>query len=152
MEYARRIPRFFAWLIDVIIVLIIIGVLNAIGVIDTVSREEGAAVSTVDFIIQAAIPLSYFVVLTTAFGATLGKKALGMRVVGADGNKAGVGAVLIREIIVRSSGAILAIFLGQETGASIGLLVGLIVVFVILIDDKRQGLHDKVAKTFVVRA
>ena len=29
MEYARRIPRFFAWLIDVIIVLIIIGVLNA---------------------------------------------------------------------------------------------------------------------------
>ena len=126
-----------------------------VGVIDTVSREEGAAVSTVDFIIQAAIPQEQTGIRKSwrqAFGATLGKKALGMRVVGADGNKAGVGAVLIREIIVRSSGAILAIFLGQETGASIGLLVGLIVVFVIIIDDKRQGLHDKVAKTFVVRA
>ena len=151
MEYARRIPRFFAWVIDIIIVAIIITVLNAIGVIDTFSLEEDAAVSTVDFIIQATVPLSYFVVLTTAFGATLGKMALGMRVVGADGNKAGVGAVVIREVIVRSSGAILAIFLGQETGGGIGLLVGLIVVFVILIDDKRQGLHDKAAKTFVVR-
>ena len=152
MEYARRIPRFFAWLIDVIIVIIIIGVLNLAGVIDTIGVEEDAAVSTVDSIIQAAITLGYFVVLTAALGATLGKMALGMRVVGADGNKAGVGAILIREIIVRSSGAILAIFLGQEIGGGIGALVSLIAVFVILIDDKRQGLHDKVAKTFVVRA
>ena len=152
MEYARRIPRFFAWLIDVIIVIIIIGVLNVAGVIDTIGVEEDAAVSTVDSIIQAAITLGYFVVLTAALGATLGKMALGMRVVGADGNKAGVGAILIREIIVRSSGAILAIFLGQEIGGGIGALVSLIAVFVILIDDKRQGLHDKVAKTFVVRA
>ena len=152
MEYARRIPRFFAWLIDVIIVIIIIGVLNVAGVIDTIGVEEDTAVSTVDSIIQAAITLGYFVVLTAALGATLGKMALGMRVVGADGNKAGVGAILIREIIVRSSGAILAIFLGQEIGGGIGALVSLIAVFVILIDDKRQGLHDKVAKTFVVRA
>ncbi len=152
MEYARRIPRFFAWLIDVIIVIIIIGVLNVAGVIDTIGVEEDAAVSTVDSIIQAAITLGYFVVLTAALGATLGKMALGMRVVGADGNKAGVGAILIREIIVRSSGAILAIFLGQEIGGGIGALVSLIAVFVILIDDKRQGLHDKAAKTFVVRA
>ena len=152
MEYARRIPRFFAWLIDVIIVIIIIGVLNVTGVIDTIGVEENAAVSTVDSIIQAAITLGYFVVLTAALGATLGKMALGMRVVGADGNKAGVGAILIREVIVRSSGAILAIFLGQEIGGGIGALVSLIAVFVILIDDKRQGLHDKVAKTFVVRA
>ena len=151
MEYARRIPRFFAWVIDVIIVIIIIWVLNAIGVIDTLSLEEDFVASTVDFIIQAVVTLGYFVVLTAAFGATLGKMALGMRVVGADGNKAGVGAILIREIIVRSSGAILAIFLGQEAGGGIGVLVGLIVVFVILIDDKRQGLHDKAAKTFVVR-
>ncbi len=151
MEYARRIPRFFAWVIDVIIVIIIIGVLNVAGVIDTISVEEDAAVSTVDSIIQAAITLGYFVVLTAALGATLGKMALGMRVVGADGNKAGVGAILIREIIVRSSGAILAIFLGQEIGGGIGALVSLIAVFVILIDDKRQGLHDKAAKTFVVR-
>ncbi len=37
-------------------------------------------------------------------------------------------------------------------GDGISGLVTIVVVFWILIDDRRQGLHDKLARTFVVRA
>ena len=151
MDYARRIPRFVAWIIDVIIVIIAIGILNGIGIIDTFVVEEGTSVSTLDATIQGLIGLAYFFGLTTAFGATLGKMAMGMKVVDAEGNKPGPGLVFIREFIVGGLAPLPALALGMNAGGGISFLVILITVFWILIDDNRQGLHDKAAKTFVVR-
>ena len=160
MNYASRWARFFAWVIDVIVLIIITGILAAVGVVDF---ERTSDITTSDGVISAVILLAYFVVLTVAFGATLGKMALGMRVVGADGGKAGAGAILVREIIIRFGVTITAFVLtlilsgplgdsGAAIGGLVGVLVGLVVILRILVDDHRQGWHDKIGGTFVVKA
>lgn len=130
MEYAGRLHRFAAFVIDVVIISVIIVVLGAIGVIDLGNP------SATDQVIEAVITLGYYILLTAAFGATLGKMALGMKVVDESGQKAGVLKVLIRETIGKIVSAIV-IFLGYIW---------------ILFDDKRQGWHDKIGGTFVVKA
>ena len=152
MEYAGRRRRFFGFVIDLIVVLILVGILNAVGLIDTFASEEGEVVSTVDGLVQAGVGFGYYFVLTALMGATLGKMALGMKVVGADGNKARPGAVLVRELIARALGAILSAVIGAAIGGIIGVAVAIIIIIMILFDDKRQGLHDKIGGTFVVRA
>ena len=152
MEYAGRRRRFFGFVIDLIVVIILVGILNAVGLIDTFASEEGEVVSTGDGLIQAGVGFGYYFVLTALMGATLGKMALGMKVVGADGNKARPGAILVRELIARALGAILSAVIGAAIGGLIGVAVSVIIIIMILFDDKRQGLHDKIGGTFVVRA
>ena len=152
MEYASRLHRFLAFVIDVIILIVIWGILDAIGLISTNPFEEGDTVTTADGLIQAAIAFGYYFLLTAAFGATLGKMALGMRVVDRDGNKAGVGPVLIREVIARAIGAIITAVVGAGIGDLVGIAVGIIIIIMILFDERRQGLHDKIGGTFVVKA
>ena len=54
--------------------IILVGILNAVGLIDTFASEEGEVVSTGDGLIQAGVGFGYYFVLTAA-GATLGKMA-----------------------------------------------------------------------------
>jgi len=130
MEYAGRLHRFAAFIIDAIVISVVIVVLDAIGIIDI------GEPSTTDQVLEAVISFGYYILLTAAFGATLGKMALGMRVVDESGQKAGFLKVLIRETIGKVVSAIV-------------LLLGYIW---ILFDDKRQGWHDKIGGTFVVKA
>lgn len=130
MEYAGRLHRFAAFIIDAIVISVVIVVLNAIGIINLGDP------STTDQILEAAISFGYYILLTAAFGATLGKMALGMTVVDENGQKAGFFKVLIRETIGKFVSA-LVLFLG----------------FIwILFDGNRQGWHDKIGGTFVVKA
>lgn len=149
MEYASRLQRFIAFIIDVIILAVIVGILTAIGIVEFSVSEEA---STTDGLIQAIIVVAYYVILTVAFGATLGKMAMGMKVVDRDGNKAGAGPILIREVIARALGALLASVVGAGIGEAVGLAVAIIIVIMILFDERRQGLHDKIGGTFVVKA
>ena len=130
MEYAGRLPRFAAFVIDVVVVSGIIVVLGAIGVINL------GEPSSTDQLLEAVISFGYYIVLTAAFGATLGKMALGMKVVDEGGQKAGFFKVLIRETIGKVVSALI-LFLGYVW---------------ILFDGKRQGWHDKIGGTFVVKA
>lgn len=130
MEYAGRLHRFAAFIIDAIVISVVIVVLNAIGIINL------GDTSTTDQVLEAAISFGYYILLTAAFGATLGKMALGMTVVDENGQKAGFFKVLIRETIGKIVSA-LVLFLG----------------FIwILFDGNRQGWHDKIGGTFVVKA
>ena len=140
---------FIAFIIDVIILLVIVGILSGIGVIEFSVSEEA---NTTDGLIQAIIVVAYYVILTVAFGATLGKMAMGMKVVDRDGNKAGVGPVLIREVIARALGSLLTVVVGAGIGDLVGLTVAIVIVIMILFDERRQGLHDKIGGTFVVKA
>lgn len=76
---------------------------------------------------------AYHVVQWSLWGQTIGKKLLGLKVVGADGNAPGWGRSILR-------------FVGYIFSISLG---GWGVVMVAL-DLRHQGLHDKIAETFVV--
>ena len=167
MNYASRWARFFAAVIDFIVLVVVWGILAAVGVLgsggDAADSTESLTTLSGDTVVVVVTALVYYFVLTVAFGATLGKMALGMRVVGADGGKAGAGAILVREIIIRFGVTITAFVLtlilsgplgdsGAAIGGLVGVLVGLIVILRILVDDHRQGWHDKIGGTFVVKA
>ena len=133
MDYASRWLRFFAWIIDGVVIAIVMFVLWLAGLVGADSVEDFGAS---DGLVNAIVTFVYYVAMTAAFGATLGKMALGMRVADADGNRPGVGAVLMREVV----------------GKILSALVIWIGFFWILVDDRRQGWHDKIGKTFVVKA
>ena len=86
------------------------------------------------------IPIYYvaltYVALTGLKGQTLGKMALGIIVVNAQGEAPGIRRAAFREIVGKLASEI-AIFLGY-------LWVGW--------DEKKRGWHDHIAKTYVVRA
>jgi uncharacterized RDD family membrane protein YckC len=85
--------------------------------------------------ISYGIQYAYFVIMTALTGQTLGKMALGLIVVGEDGEKAGFWAVLLRETIGKwLSGCVLAI----------GYLA-------VLWDGDQKAWHDHIAHTQVVR-
>ncbi len=130
MEYAGRLHRFAAFIIDAIVISVVIVVLDAVDIIDLGNP------SATDQVLEAVISFGYYILLTAAFGATLGKMALGITVVDENGQRAGFFKVLIRETIGKIVSG-LVLFLG----------------FIwILFDGNRQGWHDKIGGTFVVKA
>ncbi len=156
VEYARRFPRLVAWTVDVIIASVllwlILGVIAYGDVIEMFVDGTGGWASASYIVVQIVVGLGYFVVLTAVWGATLGKVAMRMKVVDAGGAKPGFGAVLLREFIVAGLPQIATIMLTLNGGGFVSALIIVLVVFPVLVDDRRQGLHDKLARTFVVRA
>ena len=138
MDYASRWLRFFAAVIDFVVLAVVMAILGAVGVVDALPGGRAGDASAVGNIVQAIVGFGYYVAMTAAFGATLGKMALGMRVADADGNRPGFGAV--------------AVVMREVVGKIVSALVILIGFFWILVDDRRQGWHDKIGGTFVVKA
>jgi uncharacterized RDD family membrane protein YckC len=81
------------------------------------------------------LSLVYYVGMT-AYGATIGKKVFGLKVVKENGDVPGFGVALLRQTI------------GYWVSGAIFDLGFLWVAF----DDKKQGWHDKICQTYVVRA
>lgn len=153
-EYAGFWIRLLAVLIDGFILGVVSTVLNlvfapifglsAMSVFsdpnpDPAQVEAAAAgffgAALILWLIQMAINLGYYVILTSKYGATLGKKAFGLRVIDDSGNNLSIGKAIMREVIGKwVSGLILGI----------GYLM-------VAFDEKKQGLHDKLAGTFVVK-
>lgn len=92
----------------------------------------------VDFVLSAITLGIYGIVwlIMAHFGSSVGKRVVGIKVVKADGGQPGcITGVLLRETI-------------GKLISSIIILLGFIW---IIFDDKRQGWHDKIAETYVVR-
>jgi uncharacterized RDD family membrane protein YckC len=85
-------------------------------------------------LIAGLFSLFYFVI-GTAKGATLGKKAFGLRIIKLDGSKPGVGTALLRVII----------------GYFISSLVFYLGFIWIGFDPNKQGWHDKISNTYVIK-
>ncbi|MDE2867173.1 MAG: RDD family protein [Chloroflexota bacterium] len=85
--------------------------------------------------------------MQSAFGATLGKLALGLRLVAADGSPAGPLQILVREIAL---GVMLGV--AQATGwAILPALVQVLLVYVVIHRPDRRSLHDLTVQTRVIR-
>ncbi len=82
------------------------------------------------------VSLLYYWLFTGLKGQTPGKMAVGIKVVDAQGNRVGLGVAAIREILGKTLSA-LALYIGFLW---------------IAWDRKKQGWHDKIASTYVVKA
>jgi uncharacterized RDD family membrane protein YckC len=135
-KYAGLSIRFRALFIDSFIVsCVVMGIAFAINAVNNwalgLSREEIRRTTLYPYLLSFVI---YSTLLTYTKGATLGKRALKIRVVSADGQKLSLKQVILRETLGK--------FL-----SGIFLNIGFIVAG---FTERKQALHDKVAKTYVV--
>jgi uncharacterized RDD family membrane protein YckC len=141
LENAGIPLRFVAVLLDALIVLfplsIVIGLLTGGGYSE---RGEGSARAGINiggnaFWLMLALGLGYYIVCEAATGATLGKRMVGIRVVGEDGEHLTFGAAVVRNVL-------------RVIDAFLFYLVG----FLFAITSSRgQRLGDRAAHTVVVR-
>ncbi len=123
--YAEWWRRFLSYLIDGVAVAVVSNIIGAL------LRSSGVS-TLVGLLLGAA----YYTILNVQWnGQTLGAKALGIRIVSADGAPINYGQMVIRYLMSLVSGLALGI--------------GYLWLFW---DPNRQTWHDKVAKTYVVNA
>ncbi len=136
--------RFVAYIIDAVITgAVTFGLIKALGVITVYCPAgvtdasnplcTGTTISPL-FYVLIAIPVVYSIVLW-AFGGTVGQRVLGLRVVDAStGGNLGIGKSILRYV---------------------GFIISTIPVYIGLIwvgfDSRKQGWHDKIAGSLVVR-
>lgn len=127
-QKSSRVARLAAYSVDGLI-LFLLQIVLQIGL--SVAKAEG--IST---LISLVVNFGYFWFFTVKYGATLGKRFFGLRVVTVDGSES-IDPVkgFLREVVGRFiSGIVL----------SLGYLW-------ILWDKERQGWHDKIAGTYVLQ-
>ena len=161
LHYAGRRRRFFAFFIDFIILVVVSGLaalaLSVLGVgVETLDPENA---EWADVLLDNAAPITgwgaafafaYFFLMTAWRGATIGKLTLGLRVVNAEGRRPDLGPLAVREIVARALAAIAVAALGPVAGETVGSAIVLITIILILFEQRRQGVHDRVARTYVV--
>jgi uncharacterized RDD family membrane protein YckC len=125
LQYVGVGPRFLAILIDSIIIGVVAGILTAIF------RNSGLSGG-----VTGLLTLAYFIVMEATQGATLGKMALGLRVVKTDGSPITWTDSIIRNLLRIIDGLFIY-------------LVGAIFVWT---SPLKQRLGDRAAHTVVVRS
>ncbi len=134
LEIASAGQRLGAWVVDfaIWVTSIVIAVISVLFLEEFVQWRP-----SIELTVQL-IWVGYPVVtlaLIAIRGQSLGKMAVGIKIVKTDGTPVGLGTAFLREIL--------------------GKLVSAIVIYIgfiwLLFDDKRQGWHDKIASTYVVK-
>jgi uncharacterized RDD family membrane protein YckC len=127
--------RLVAYIIDWVITSFAGGVVGfVLGFAAAFSRGSSTSAELMAGLLAFALSFLYFLILPPTLGATVGKLILGYHIVGADGRHIGFGTSFVRMIGQLISG--IALVLGY-------VWIG--------IDAYKQGWHDKIANTYVVR-
>ncbi|MBI3965260.1 MAG: RDD family protein [Chloroflexi bacterium] len=142
-ELAGAGARLFSYIIDAIILSLAggipFGVLFGFGLTLLLGSSSGGGTGglliTVGYLWLFVVCLGYPLFFWTRSGQTPGKKMMGIRIVKVDGSQLSFVDALLRLIGYAVSSSIF----------SLGFIW-------ILIDGRRQGWHDKIAKTLVVKA
>lgn len=123
--YAGAPRRASAWLIDALILGVPLGVAHTFLLSDDTAAALGTFATT-----------AYYTITWSRFGGgkTVGMRLVGIRVVSMNGEPIDLWRALMRGVALALSIAVL--------------LLG---VALVLVDKKKQGLHDKIARTYVVR-
>jgi len=138
--YAGFFSRLAAFLIDSVIVSV--GLLIVKLPVWLIKMAIGESILFQPFLFQFTIfdviyyllTVCYFVLMTYYCGATVGKHLMRLKVVDTEGEKLSLVKVLIRETIGRYLSALI-IYVGYILAA---------------FDPSKQGLHDKIADTYVI--
>lgn len=133
MKYVGVGRRTVAFLIDAVILFVLAYIIALIvGGASSTGFELQGGPAFLTFILWFA----YFVVLEATMGATLGKRAVGIRVVRADGCP-----ITWSESLIRNALRIID-----------GILLYLVAAILVWQSPERQRLGDRIAHTYVVRA
>lgn len=129
--------RIVAALLDLLVLTVVASLLAVVfGGASAGGGEIGFQLSGAPALLMFVVGFGYYIVLEGMRGQTLGKMALGIKVLRADGGPAGWGAVVGRNLLRIVDGFFFY-------------LVGLIVM---LATQRKQRVGDVAAKTIVVRA
>lgn len=141
LENAGIPLRFVAVLLDAVLFFfplgLVFGVLSGGGYDEHAGgqRNVGVELSGSAWLFLLAIGLGYYVFFEAATGATLGKRIVGIRVVGEEGDPVTFGAAVVRNLL-------------RVVDGLFCYLVGAIFA---LVSDRGQRLGDRAARTVVVR-
>ncbi len=139
MTYIGFWRRFAAFLIDGLIlgaINYLISMLLGGGSSYSYTTGGGATNNPATTIASLVLSVAYYVFYQAKMGQTLGKKVMGIKVVDSAGKTPTIMTFFLREIIGKFVSGII-------------LLIGY---FMVIWDGKKQGLHDKIASTYVVKA
>ncbi|HTW32990.1 MAG TPA: RDD family protein [Rhizomicrobium sp.] len=155
--------RIFALLIDMLL-------LGAVGIaIGAVAFRQVVALGQEGRLIGAAVTLVYYGILNSSWGGgTIGKRAMGLRVVGRDGKAIGLFRSLVRTVVFWTPYYLNGVFFSKIPGlpddsrilAAAGVLDGMVVfgglvfiAYLYLFNTRtRQSLHDLIVGSYVVRS
>lgn len=136
-EYAGFVSRLIAYVVDQLILVGFFSIVTFVAsfILESVRVGEYVRifVAGLIFLFNVTIYLTYFLGFWMLAGQTPGKALMGLRIVRSDGNR-----LNLRRAIIRLAGYWLSaslLFLGY---------------LMVLIDARRQALHDKLAGTLVV--
>lgn len=139
-KYAGFWIRLIALIVDGILIMLVMMPINnalypAYTTIAGTGWKWGVNFQGPAYWTQQIIFWLYAILTTVYLGGTVGKLLFGLRVVNIEGQKISFGAAALREIV----------------GKFISMMVILIGFIWVAFDGKKQGWHDKLAKTYVVR-
>ena len=106
--------------------------------------------------ITSLLYLGYKIGMEANSGATLGKRAVGIKVVKENGEKAEAKDVMLRNVFTVANtsltlvGVIVPMLFITRVSSLVSLVFGISCI-IVAFDSKKQGLHDKIGKTIVVR-
>jgi uncharacterized RDD family membrane protein YckC len=141
LENAGIPLRFVAVVLDALIVFVplffVVGLMSGGGYKNHVNGQTNVGIDLAGgaFLLLLALTLGYYIVCESATGATLGKRIVGIRVVGEDGEAVTFGAAVVRNL-VRVVDALFFYFVGFISA---------------ILSQRGQRLGDRAAHTIVVR-
>ena len=100
-----------------------------------IATEGDPAINTIIWLFGAVLSISYAVFFTGYCGQTPGKMVLRIKVIRTDGSPINYGRAALREVLGKFISSILL---------GIGYLM-------VAFDNRKQGLHDKIADTYVIK-
>jgi uncharacterized RDD family membrane protein YckC len=140
-EPAGLVLRFVALLLDAIIVFLpmsfVIGLLSGGGYAERGPGYANAGINVEGkaFLLLLVFGLCYYIFFESLSGATLGKRMVGIRVIGEDGTELGLGAAVVRNLLRLVD----------------GLFFYLVGALFALASPRRQRLGDRAAGSIVIR-
>ncbi len=150
IELATRGTRLKAVIYDVLIIGVLL-VLKSIFATDHLIEQF---VPTASFLVPVIGVILTNLVLLYRHGQTLGKHICSVKMVNADGSRAGLGILLVRTVVAVGIPLLAAILLIKGLAPPI---IGTLMAIALLIDslfilqNSRRCLHDRIAKTIVVK-
>jgi predicted Zn finger-like uncharacterized protein len=128
---AYLIDGLLLWSVQFVLGLLISLIINMLGL----PAEGNSSIDAVLWLFEATLSLGYAVFFIGYCGQTPGKMALRIKVIRTDGGPVSYGRAVLREVLGKFVSGILL---------GIGYLM-------VAFDSQKQGLHDKMADTYVIK-